>query len=62
METPGTLIPSNTVNSQFTAAEFRKLALKLRWLGLEDEAERLEDMLARVVPDEFVLVVADATD
>lgn len=53
---------SNCVNTWTTSQEFRKLILKLRWIGSEDEADRLEAYVARTAPPNFSYLVADDTD
>jgi hypothetical protein len=39
--------------------ECMKLIRKLRWIGLEDEAGRLQESLTRVAPDQRGTVLAD---
>mgnify|MGYP001601741411 CR=1 FL=1 len=41
--------------------EVRLLVLKLRWMGLEDQAEELSGYLASVAPDSILAEIA-ATD
>jgi len=53
---------SNYVNPWTTSKEFRKLILKLRWIGSEDEADKLEAYLARTAPPDFSYLIADETD
>ena len=36
------------------AVECGKLIAKLRWIGAEDEADRLEETLMRIAPHGFV--------
>jgi hypothetical protein len=52
----------NYVNPWTTSQEFRKLILKLRWIGSEDEVDRLEAYLARTAPPNFSYRVAGDTD
>jgi len=42
--------------------ELRKLVLKLRWIGMESEADMLSDHLARTAPADCVLVAPCETD
>lgn len=42
--------------------ELRKLVLKLRWIGMESEAEILCDHLARTAPADCVLIAPCDTD
>ncbi len=53
-ETPGA--PAST------PAEMRKLILKLRWIGMEDEAQRLSTALALCAPADCVPMDPRDTD
>jgi hypothetical protein len=41
-----------------TAHEWSRLVLKLRWVGMEDEAERLQAMMNALPPEERGSVLA----
>lgn len=43
-------------------AEMRKLILKLRWIGLDDEAERLSESLAEFAPVDCPIMGPRETD
>jgi hypothetical protein len=49
---------------QIVSAEFIKLIRKLHWIGMEDEAKRIQTQLAlcRVPPSESVLAAPHDTD
>ena len=49
-------------NASMKPAEMRKLIIKLRWIGMEEEAERLSDTLARSAPSECPLFGPRDTD
>ena len=55
---------SPDVTEQTISTEFVRLIQKLRWMGMEDEAERVQMQLAlcRVPPLESVLGVPQDTD
>lgn len=53
---------SKYVNPWTTSQEFRKLILKLRWIGSEDEADRLEAYAARTAPPNFSYRLPGDTD
>jgi hypothetical protein len=47
----GAGIPAgNAASPASMPEEMRKLILKLRWIGLDEEAERLSATLARIAP------------
>jgi hypothetical protein len=43
-------IAGNAASTASMPEEMRKLILKLRWIGLDEEAERLSATLARIAP------------
>jgi hypothetical protein len=47
---------------QLDAEHYRKLILKLRWLGLEEEAERMRVGLPGALSNFCVLIEAQETD
>jgi len=56
--------PFDDSTGPLVSAEFIRLIRKLRWIGMEDEAERMETQLAlcRVPPSECVLAAPHDTD
>jgi hypothetical protein len=56
--------PLDVSAEQTVSTEFVRLIRKLRWMGMEDEAERVQMQLAlgRVPPSESVLAVPRDTD
>jgi hypothetical protein len=55
-------VPTNISEPLPTAIEFRKLILKLRWIGDEEQAERLVRHLAKVTPCSVTFVQPRETD
>jgi hypothetical protein len=64
METPRKRRPSDTLTRQRAANELVKLIRKLRWLGMEEEAQGLQNELARrrTTATDSVLTTAAETD
>ena len=64
METPRKRQPSDTSARQRASNELVKLIRKLRWLGMEEEAQDLEDGLRRrhAAAADSVLATAAETD
>jgi hypothetical protein len=56
----GSLVPSNV--QQQSLSKLLKRIRKLRWIGLEDEAERLQIELSRNIPSGGVLTMPRDTD
>ena len=56
--------PPDRLAEQRVSNELIKLIRKLRWLGMEDEAGRVEDELTmrRVAPGESVVAASRETD
>ncbi len=52
----------NSLPMPTSPAEFKKLILKLRWIGLEDEAICLHARLARLAPGECAALWPRETD
>jgi hypothetical protein len=48
-----------TLSDQRPACEWAKLIRKLRWIGLEDEARRLEQAVSTVPPEQRGSVSAE---
>ena len=53
---------TNVVDPHRTATEFRKLIVKLRWIGCEEQADMLEHHLTIVAPREFAFTPPADTD
>ncbi len=51
-----------TVPALSRPAEIKKLILKLRWIGMEEEAERLSATLAELATDECPVMGPRDTD
>ena len=47
---------------QCTVDELTKLVRKLRWIGLDEEAERAQRMLSQAAPSGGVLTASHGTD
>jgi hypothetical protein len=59
----GTTEPTNLMQKQRAASEFVKLIRKLRWIGMEDEAERLQQELKqRLILSDTVVALPRETD
>lgn len=53
---------TNRTDAYRVAHEFKRLAAKLRWIGDDEDAARVEEALAKVAPREFVLMLVEDTD
>lgn len=53
---------SNCADPALTAAEFRKLIFKLRWIGADDQADKVVKYLIKTAPPGFVCLQIGDTD
>jgi hypothetical protein len=53
---------TNRAEPAASADAFGKLIVKLRWIGAEEEADRLEDALMKFAPQGFVMLKNRETD
>ena len=62
MQTTTERARSKDMHSPASREEVRKLVLKLRWMGMEDEAIKLGEELAEAAPMECPLIEPRDTD
>jgi hypothetical protein len=62
MELPINGFAQNISGNGLHADELRKLILKLRWIGMGEEAERLRMQYRRELSDECVFLASPDTD
>jgi hypothetical protein len=62
MEIPPDRVPADTPTVHAMSSETVKLIRKLRWLGLEEKAEQLEDELEQQAATDTVVSIQSETD
>ena len=62
MQTISEMTVRRAVATASEPGEMRKLILKLRWIGMEEEADRLSESLARLAPADCPVMGPRDTD